>query len=56
MNGKLDELPPHDFDPYTYFCRDCGVPMYAVIDGIVIPGCGMRAATDCTGYDHAETD
>ena len=43
---ELQGLPLHDFDPSTNFCKYCGVPLYAVVDGLVIRQCGMRADKD----------
>ena len=40
----FSDLPLHDFDPENDFCRYCGVPRYAVEDGLVIPQCGPRAS------------
>lgn len=33
---------PHDFDPYTCYCRYCGVPEYAVVAGLMIAWCVSR--------------
>lgn len=35
---------PHEFDPLTDFCRYCGVPAYAVVDGMVSDICGSAPA------------
>lgn len=39
----MSDLPEHEFNPENDFCLHCGVPRYAVVDGIVIPGCGVLA-------------
>lgn len=41
----FSDLPLHDFDPENDFCRFCGVLRYAVVDGLVIPQCGVRRDT-----------
>lgn len=40
--ARMAQLLPHDFDCQSAHCRYCGVPEYALVDGLVVSWCGAR--------------